>query len=205
MERRALGAVDAPNAAFAPSRWAAWVGWLAAAARGAAVAAGLAAVAGAARVLLGWGASGAAGAWPALAAGLAAVAAALPRRAATPGELSDPARRVSRSGTADFAFRLTPLRAVTAVALVAAAGVPLAAVPGGSRPHRDAVAPFVPVAAVGAFPLRSGAAGLAAADDVWPVLADGAPGVVSRTGIVVADTDGQAAARPNRPASRLMR
>ena len=186
-----LGSIRAERP-MTPSRWAAWAGWFAAAARWAAVAAGLAAVAGAARVLLGWGASGAAGAWPALAAGLAAVAAALPRGAAAPGELRVPARRVARSGTADFAFRLTPLRTVTAVALVAAVGIPLAAVPAGSRPHRDAVAPFVPVAAVGAFPLRSGAAGLAAADDVWPVLADGAPGVVSRTGIVVADADGRA-------------
>ncbi|MBL8927497.1 MAG: hypothetical protein JNM77_14835 [Pseudonocardia sp.] len=186
-----LGSVRAARPA-APSRWAAWAGSFAAAARWAAVAAGLAAVAGAGRVLLGWGASGAAGVWSALAAGLAAGATALPRSAAATGTPSDPARPGARSGTADFAFRLTPSRAAATLALVAAVGLPLAVDQAGVRPHRDAAAPFVPVAAVGAFPLRSGAAGLAAADDVWPVLADGSPGVVSRTGIVVAGPDGRA-------------
>ena len=176
----------------ARSRWEAGAGWLTAVARWAAAAAGLAAVAGAARALLGWGASGAAGVWLALVAGLLAVATALPRSGATPGELRVPVRRVAQSDTAVFAFRLTPLRAVAAVALVAATTAPLAAVPAGVRPHRDAVGPFVPVAAVGAFPLRSGAAGLAVTDEVRPVLADGAPGVVSRAGIVVADAEGRA-------------
>jgi hypothetical protein len=54
------------------------------------------------------------------------------------------------------------------------------------------VGPFVPVAALGAFPLRSGATGLSATDDARPVLADGAPGVVSRAGIVAATAGGRA-------------
>jgi hypothetical protein len=156
------------------------------AARWAAAVAGLAAVALAVRALAGWGTSGAPGAWVTLAAGLAAVA-------TTSGELRVPARRVARSGTASRASRRTALRVVAAVAVVATVAVPLAVTPTGpAASDRGAVGPFVPVAAVGAFPLRSGAVGLAAADDPRPVVADGAPGVVSRAGVVVTGTHGRA-------------
>jgi hypothetical protein len=121
----------------------------------------------------------------ALAAGLAAVT-------TTSGELRVPARRVARSGTASRASRRTA-RGVAAVAVIAAAVVPLAVAPTATAASgRDAVGPFVPVAAVGAFPLRSGEAGLAAADDPRPVVADGAPGVVSRAGVVVTGAPGRA-------------
>ncbi|HSU10217.1 MAG TPA: hypothetical protein VLK57_13550 [Pseudonocardia sp.] len=158
------------------------------AARWAAAVAGLAAVALAVRALAGWGTSGAPGAWVALAAGLAAVAV-----ATTSGELRVPARRVARSGTASRAARRTALRVVAAVAVVASVAVPLAVAPTGpAASDRDTVGPFVPVAAVGAFPLRSGEVGLAAADDPRPVVADGAPGVVSRAGVVVTGAHGRA-------------
>jgi hypothetical protein len=131
----------------------------------AAVTAGGASVATAGAALGGWGPSAVPGLWVTLAAGLAAVGAAL---------LSPPRRPAG-----------APL--LLAAALLAAAVT--AAVPGGPTPPiRPAVGPFVPVAAVGAFPMRSGAAGLAGAlDDARPVVADGAPGIVTRSGIVVAD------------------
>jgi hypothetical protein len=70
---------------------------------------------------------------------------------------------------------------------------------GSSLPRRSATGPYEPVAAVGAFLLRSGAAGLAAQGDVRPVVADGAAGVVSVAGIVVTDRHGRArvVARPD--------
>jgi hypothetical protein len=76
--------------------------------------------------------------------------------------------------------------------VAATVAVAAALLTGPGPPARLAAGPFVPVAAVGAFPLRSGEAGLSATDDARPVLADGAPGVVSRAGVVVATTDGRA-------------
>jgi hypothetical protein len=117
-----------------------------------------------------------------------------------------PARRVARPGTASSALRYTDGPAARLVG-VAAIGVlvvgALAVVPAGPTPRPPAATgPFVPVAAVGTYPLRSGEPGLAATDDARPVLADGAPGVVSRAGIVVATADGRARvlARPDRGA-----
>ena len=135
----------------------------------AAAATGAVAVAVAVAVLLDRGAGRAAGAWLALLAGSAAVVAAVwttaPRRA-----------RMIVPGVAVLAGLL----AVTVV-------------PGGPQPaHRQAVGPFVPLAVVGPFPLRSGAPGLTAGNDVRPVLADGAPGLISGVGIVVADDHGRA-------------
>jgi hypothetical protein len=73
-----------------------------------------------------------------------------------------------------------------------AVAVPLAAAPTGPwAPNPEAVGPFVPLATVGAFPMRSGETGLAAVDDVRPVVADGAPGVVSRSGVVVTEANGR--------------
>ncbi|MDT0351569.1 hypothetical protein [Pseudonocardia charpentierae] len=156
------------------------------AARWAAAVAGLAAVALAVHALAGWGTSGAPGAWVALAAGLASVA-------TTSGELRVPARRVARSCPSSRASRRTTFRVGAAVAVVATVAVPLVVAPTGTAASgRDAVGPFVPVAAVGAFPLRSGEAGLAASDDPRPVVADGAPGVVSRAGVVVTGAHGRA-------------
>src|SRR6185295_1803689 len=60
----------------------------------------------------------------------------------------------------------------------------VAVVPAGSTPSPRAMSgPFVPVAAVGTFPLRSGEAGLAATDDARPVVvatADGRARVLAR-------------------------
>ena len=102
-----------------------------------------------------------------------------------PAELRVPARRISHSGShrcgPSRPWRWSPRSASRSPRFRP-----------GSRPHRDAVAPFVRGRRRRRVSPRSGAAGLAAADDVSPVLADGAPGVVSRTGIVVADTDGRA-------------
>lgn len=136
----------------------------------ASAAAGLAGLGAACRALVAWGPSGAAGPWIALVAGLGAVVGALSFGAWD-----------ARSGAA---------RARRWILLGAAAALVVVAVlPGGPGPR--ATGPFVPVAAVGAFPLRSGADGLAAAGDVRPVLADGVPGVVSRAGVVVG-VDGRA-------------
>jgi hypothetical protein len=166
-----------------------------------AVAAGLTAVAGAGRALVQWGPSGAAGVWVTLAAGIAAVGSvpALARR-----ETRVPVRRVVRPGTAGPAFRPAGGRSalIPVVVVVAVAGA-VAVVPAGPTPSSRAMTgPFVPVAAVGTFPLRSGEAGLAAADDARPIVADGAAGIVSRAGVVVATADGRARvlARPDRGA-----
>ena len=159
----ALGVVARTRGATPPAR-------LVLLARYAAVAAGAVAVAVAVTVLVDRGAGRAAGAWVALLAGSAGLVAAI--------LLRGPTRR----------GRVAVVAVVILAVLAAVAVVP--AVP--QPPHRDAVGPFVPVAAVGPFPLRSGAAGLAAADDARPVLADGSPGLVSRAGIVVADDRGRA-------------
>jgi hypothetical protein len=159
----ALGVVARATGAAPPAR-------LVLLARYAAVAAGAVAVAVAGTVLVDRGAGRAAGAWVALLAGSAGLVAAI--------WLRGPTQR----------GRVAVVAVVVLAVLAAVAVVP--AVP--QPPHRDAVGPFVPVAAVGPFPLRSGAAGLAAADDARPVLADGSPGLVSRAGIVVADDRGRA-------------
>ena len=135
----------------------------------ASAAAGLAALGVACRALVAWGPGGATGPWITLAAGLGALA----------GAAVLPAHE--RRGTARVRWSVVLGAAVATVAA--------AVVPGGPGPR--ATGPFVPVAAVGAFPLRSGADGLAATDDVRPVLADGIPGVVSRAGVVVG-VDGRA-------------
>ena len=153
-------------------------------ARGAAAAAGAGAAVGAVRALVAWGPSGAPGVWVALVAGIAAVGCAV---ASSGRESPVPARR---SGTASRAFRHDRGVVAAAVVVVAVAGV---AGPSGPRPPgRGGVGPFVPVAGVGAFPLRSGEIGLAATDDAQPVLAGGVPGVTSRAGVVVATGDGRA-------------
>ena len=159
----ALGVVARATGATPPARLV-LLAWYAA------VAAGAVAVAVAGTVLVDRGAGRAAGAWVALLAGSAGLVAAI--------LLRGPTRR----------GRVAVVAVVVLAVLAAVAVVP--AVP--QPPHRDAVGPFVPVAAVGPFPLRSGAAGLAAADDARPVLADGSPGLVSRAGIVVADDRGRA-------------
>jgi hypothetical protein len=132
----------------------------------AAAAAGGAAVAGAGAALAGWGPTGGTGVWIALVAGAAAVVAAL---------------------------RARPRRAFVPIAALVAAAI-VVAVPGGPTPQaRTPDGPFVPVAALGVFPLRSGAAGLAGGSDrAWPVVADGAPGIVTGAGVVVADGRGRA-------------
>ena len=180
------------------------LGRLAVAARWTAAAAGLAAVAGAGRALVQWGPSGAVGAWVTLAAGIGAVGSALALRAR---ESRVPARRVARPGTASPAFRLR--RARPAPHLAAAVG--LAVVVAARRRRRpgrpDAVAARhdralragrrrgdVPAAQWRGRPRRDGRR---PAD-----LADGAAGVVSRAGVVVATADGRARvlARPDRGA-----
>ena len=63
--------------------------------------------------------------------------------------------------------------------------------------------PFVRVAAIGGWPLRSGAPGLAGPlDEARPVLADGSPGLITAAGLEVADGTGRARvlARANRGA-----
>ena len=177
---------------------------LAVAARWTAAAAGLAAAAGAGRALAQWGQSGAVGAWVTLAAGIGAVGSALALGAR---ESPVPARRVARPGTASPAFRHARRRPAVhlavALGLATVAAAAVAVVPTGPTPRpRAMTGPFVPVAAVGAFPLRSGETGLAATDDVRPIIADGAAGVVSRAGVVVATADGRARvlARPDRGA-----
>jgi hypothetical protein len=171
----ALGAVDGPNAAFAPSGGRPTAGRLVAAARWTAAAAGALAVAVAGRALVGWGPSSAIGVWTTLLAGLGAVGCVwwLPTRGSRA-----PVRRAGRSGLVGRWPRHGALLGAV-VAVVVLPSDP------GPRQWPDA-GPFVPIAAVGAFPLRSGTDGLAATDDVRPVLADGAPGVVSRAGVVVA-------------------
>jgi hypothetical protein len=159
----AVGVVARATGATPPAR-------LVLLARYAAVAAGAVAVAVAGTVLVDRGAVRAAGAWVALLAGSAGLVAAI--------WLRGPPQR----------GRVAVVAVMVLAALAAVAVVP--AVP--QPPHRNAVGPFVLVAAVGPFPLRSGAAGLAAADDARPVLADGSPGLVSRAGIVVADDRGRA-------------
>ena len=179
---------------------------LAAATRWTAAAAGLAAAAGAGRALVQWGPSGAVGAWVTLAAGIGAVGSALTLRSR---ESRVPARRVARPGTATPAFRLAGARPAphlaAAVGLAFVVAVAVAVVPAGPTPSpRAMTGPFVPVAAVGTFPLRSGEAGLAATDDARPIVADGAAGVVSRAGVVVATADGRAACWPG-PTAALRR
>ena len=103
--------------------------------------------------------------------------------------------RLARRGP----LRTAPLRSGSPSVVAAAVAV----VPAGPTPSpRAMTGPFVPVAAVGTFPLRSGEAGLAATDDARPIVADGAAGVVSRAGVVVATADGRARvlARPDRGA-----
>jgi hypothetical protein len=176
-----------------------WAARLTVAARWAAVVAGLAAVAGAVRALAQWGSSGAPGPWLALVSGIGAAGTAL---AVPLGELRVFAPRAAPSGTSS-AFPHTGARLAAIVAVGGLVAAALAVVPGGPTPLPQTTAgPFVPVAAVGAFTLRSGEPGLAATDDARPVLADGAPGVVSRAGIVVATANGRARvlARPDRGA-----
>jgi hypothetical protein len=140
-------------------------------ARCVAAGAGAAAAVGAVRVVADWGTGGTWGAAAALVAGLAAVAAALPWSGVGAGR------------------RRSTVPVLAAVLL----GAAVVAVPHGPEPpDRSAVGPFVPVAAVGDFPLRSGAPGLAASGAVQPALVDGAAGVVSGAGIVVADARGRA-------------
>ena len=153
------------------------------AARGAGAAAGAAAAVGALRALVTWGPSGAPGVGVALVAGIAAVGCAV----ASPGRES---RVPARSGTASRAFRGD--RGVVAAAVVVVAVAAVAGPTGPRPPGRGGVGPFVPVAGVGAFPLRSGEIGLAATGDAQPVLAGGVPGVASRAGVVVATGDGRA-------------
>ena len=141
-----------------------------------------------------WGPSGAVGAWVTLAAGIGAVGSVPTLRAR---ESCVPARRVHASrygdscGPARRGAARPHLAAAIGLAFVVAAAV--AVVPAGPTPSpRAMTGPFVPVAAVGTFPLRSGEAGLAATDDARPIVADGAAGVVSRAGVVVATADGRA-------------
>jgi hypothetical protein len=151
-------------------------GRLVLAARCAAAAAGLGAAAAATRALIGWGTGGAPGAWVALVTGVAAVTTAAQGRwfgVARPTRV-----RISAAGV------------LAAAAGVVAVGVVVVAAPAPA--HRATVGPFIPVASVGAFPLRSGAAGLASAGHAQPVLADGSPGIVTTAGIVVADDRGRA-------------
>jgi hypothetical protein len=165
------------------------LGRLTLAARCAAASAGLVAVAAVVRALVHWGPSSAAGVWIALAAGVGAIGTAV----APPGrELHVPVPRAARSGTPSSAFRYGGRRWVPAVATAATVAAAAALLAGPVQPPRVAAGPFVPVADVGAFPLRSGETGLSATDDARPVLADGAPGVFSRAGVVVADTYGRA-------------
>jgi len=82
---------------------------------------------------------------------------------------------------------------VLIAALAAVAGT--VAAPGGQEvPDRAAVGPFERMAALGAwFPARSGAGGLSSRQsDARPVVVDGAPGVVTADGVVVADPRGRA-------------
>jgi len=80
------------------------------------------------------------------------------------------------------------------LATALAAVVVTLVVPGGVEPpSRSAVGPFVPVAVIGGWPLRSGAPGLAGPiDDARPVVVAGAPGLVSPGGIEVTDDTGRA-------------
>ena len=59
-------------------------------------------------------------------------------------------------------------------------------------PGRAAVGPFLRIAALGSWPLRSGVAGLDSVGGARPVVVDGAPGVVAAGGVVVADERGRA-------------
>ena len=177
---------------------------LAAATRWTAATAGLAAAAGAGRALVQWGPSGAVGAWVTLAAGIGAAGSALALRSRQPRV---PARRVAPPGRTSPAFRHAGKRPAphlpVVVGLASVVATAVAVVPAGSTPSPRAMSgPFVPVADVGTFPLRSGEAGLAATDDARPIVADGAAGVVSRAGVVVATADGRARvlARPDRGA-----
>jgi hypothetical protein len=163
---------------------------LAVGARWTAAAAGLVAVVAALRALSQWGPSDAVGAWIAVTAGIGAVGIAV---VPLGRESRVSAGRVARSGTASRVSRHAAGRAAPIVGMIVAVATVVALVPGGPTPVPPAAAgPFVPVAAVGAYPLRSGAGGLAAADDARPVLAHGVPGIVSRAGIVVATVDGRA-------------
>lgn len=139
--------------------------------RDATVVAGAAAAACGTAALVGWGPSGAVGAWCAVAAGLVAAGG-----AAAPGR--PPRHR----------------RAVLITALVAAV-VTVALPPAERPPDRTAVGPFQRVAALGAWwRVRSGAAGLPGSGyDARPVVVDGASGVVTGDGVVVvADARGRA-------------
>ena len=133
-----------------------------------AAAAGAAAAACGCAVPFGWTVSSAPGVWVTAGVGLAAVGTAL--------------------------VRASPRRAAGAVAAALLAAGLTAVVPGGSPPpDRVAAGPFVRVAAIGGWPLRSGAPGLAGPlDDARPVVVDGAPGLVTSAGIEVADTAGRA-------------
>ena len=163
---------------------------LAVAARWTAAVAGLAAVACAGRALVQWGPSGAVGAWVTLAAGIGAVGSVPALRAR---ESRVPARQLTRPGPASRAVRHGARRPAAAIGLASVVAAAVAVVPAGPTPSpRTMTGPFVPVAAVGTFPLRSGEAGLAATDDARPIVADGAAGVVSRAGVVVATADGRA-------------
>jgi hypothetical protein len=115
--------------------------------------------------LVGWGPTGAPGAWVAAAAGIATVAGALVRSAGA--------------------------RIVLAVAVLAAAGT-LAVPEGEPLPDRTPVGPFLRVAALGSWPLRSGVAGLDSPGGARPVVVDGAPGVLAADGVIVADARGRA-------------
>jgi hypothetical protein len=144
--------------------------------------------------LAGWGPTGASGLWVTLTAGLAGLGSALlpPRRqrhrpGAGPPD-APPAGDLPQRPPQTSPPRVGLRGPLVPAAAVLAAAVTLA-VPGGpTPPGRTASGPFVPVAALGPWPLRSGAPGLAGRlDEAWPVAADGAAGVVTGSGIVVAD------------------